>query len=75
MISAWGSADLPPMCTVRSSRIPHLYLAAVGTIALAEHERGGIKPPFNQSAFGLSPVIKGFPMIHFIFRKRRRFSP
>jgi hypothetical protein len=54
--------------------IPHLYLAAVGTVGLAEHERGAVKPPFSQSALALAPVIKGFPMIHFLFRRRGRFS-
>lgn len=54
--------------------IPHLYLAAVATVGLAEHERGAVKPPFNQSALALTPVIKGFPMIQFLFRRRGRFS-
>ena len=54
--------------------IPHLYLAAVGTVGLNEHERGAVKQPFSQSALALAPVIKGFPMIQFLFRKRGRFS-
>jgi hypothetical protein len=54
--------------------IPHLYLAAVGTVGLAEQERGAVKPPFNQSACALAPAIKGFPMIQFLFRRARRFS-
>lgn len=53
--------------------IPHLYLAAVGTVGLTEHERSAVKPPFNQSALALAPVIKGFPMIHF-FHRRGRFT-
>lgn len=54
--------------------IPHLYLAAVGTVGLAEHERGAVKPPFSQSALALAPVVKGFPMIQFLFRRRGRFA-
>lgn len=54
--------------------IPHLYLVAVATVGLGEHERGAVKPPFGQSALGLVPVIKGFPLIQFLFRRRRRFS-
>jgi hypothetical protein len=54
--------------------VPHLYLVAVSTVGLAEDERSAVKPPFNQSALALAPVIKGFPMIQFLFRKRRRFS-
>lgn len=54
--------------------IPHLYLAAVGTVGLGEHERGAVKQPFSQSALALAPVIKGFPMIQFFFRKRGRYT-
>jgi len=57
-----------------AENIPHLYLAAVGTVGLAEHERGAVKPPFSQSALALAPVVKGFPMIHFLFRRRGRFA-
>lgn len=56
-----------------AQNIPHLYLVAVGTVGLAEHERGAVKPPFRQSALALAPVVKGFPMIHFLFRRRGRF--
>jgi hypothetical protein len=57
-----------------AENIPHLYLAAVSTVGLAEHERGAVKPPFSQSALALAPVVKGFPMIHFLFRRRGRFA-
>jgi len=57
-----------------AENIPHLYLAAVGTVGLAEHERGAVTPPFSQSALALAPVVKGFPMIHFLFRRRGRFA-
>ncbi len=55
-----------------AEEIPHLYLAAVGTVGLAEHERGALRPPFSQSALALAPVIKGFSMIRFVSRRRRR---
>jgi hypothetical protein len=57
-----------------AENIPHLYLAAVSTVGLAEHERGAVRPPFSQSALALAPVVKGFPMIHFLFRRRGRFA-
>lgn len=57
-----------------AENIPHLYLAAVGTVGLAEHERGAVKPPFGLSGLALAPVVKGFPMLHFLFRRRARFS-
>lgn len=57
-----------------AENIPHLYLAAVGTVGLAEHERGAVKPPFSKSALALAPVIKGFPMVHFLLRWRSRFA-
>ena len=53
--------------------IPHLYLAAVGTVGLGEHERDAVKRPFSQSALALAPVVKGFPMIQFLFRNRGRY--
>jgi len=69
----WGKIDqhgnLRP-----AENIPHLYLAAVGTVGLAEHERSAVKPPFGQSALALAPVVKGFPMIHFLLRRRARFT-
>jgi hypothetical protein len=54
--------------------IPHLYLAAVTTVGLSEEERGAVKPPFNQSGLALAPVVKGFPMIQFLYRRRGRNS-
>ena len=57
-----------------AEHIPHLYLAAVGTVGLGEHERGAVKQPFSQSALALAPVIRGFPLIQFLFRKRGQFS-
>ena len=51
--------------------IHHLDLFAIGTVGLAEHERAAVKMPFSQSALALAPVIKGFPMIPFLFRRRK----
>lgn len=56
-----------------AGKILHLYLMAVSTVGLAEDERSAVKPPFGHSALALAPVIKGFPTIHFLFRKRGRF--
>lgn len=68
--SLWSKID--QRASLRPAQtIPHLYLAAVGTVGLAEHERGSARPPFNQSALALTPVIKGFPMIQFLRRKGR----
>jgi hypothetical protein len=57
-----------------ADNIAHLYLVAVGTVGLAEHERSAVKPPFSRSALALAPVIKGFPMIRFLFRRGGRFT-
>ena len=62
-----SAGDLRP-----SGTIPHLYLIAVTTVGLAEEDRAPVKSPFNQSGLALAPVVKGFPMIHFLFRKRGR---
>ena len=68
----WNKID-PNSILRPAENIPHLYLAAVGTVGLAEHERGAVKWPFSQSALALAPVIKGFPMIKFLYRKRGRY--
>ena len=67
----WSKIDLEGALRP-AKNIRHLYLAAVGTVGLAEHERDAVKPPFNQSALALAPVVKGFPMIQFFFRNRKR---
>ncbi|WP_281316397.1 UvrD-helicase domain-containing protein [Polyangium sp. y55x31] len=69
----WGRIDSEGNLKPGES-IPHLYLVAVATVGLAENERSAVKAPFSQSAMALAPVIKGFPMIHFLFRKTGRFS-
>ena len=54
--------------------ISHLYLVAVGTVGLTEHERSAVKQPFSRSALALAPVAKGFSMIRFHFRKTGGFK-
>lgn len=69
----WSRVDsdgkLKPAETIR-----HLYLVAVATVGLSEQERSAVKPPFNRSAMALAPVVKGFPMIQFLYRKTSRRS-
>ncbi|MFC2094967.1 UvrD-helicase domain-containing protein [Candidatus Bipolaricaulota bacterium] len=55
-----------------ADKIANLYMVAVGTVGLSEQERGAVKPPFNQSGMALTPVIKGFPMVNFVYRRGRR---
>lgn len=69
----WGKIDKSSSLKPSES-IPHLYLAAVGTVALTENERGAVKAPYSQSAFGLVPMIKGFPMIQFLYRYRGGYA-
>jgi hypothetical protein len=52
--------------------IQNLYLIAVSTVALSEDQRGAARPPFDQSGLGLAPVIKGFSMIQFLYRRGRK---
>ena len=55
--------------------IPHLHLIAVTTVGLSEEERTAVRLPFGQSGLALAPVVKGFPMIQFLYRKGGRNSP
>lgn len=68
----WSRLDsdgkLKPAETIR-----HLYIMAVGTVGLSEHEQSAVKQPFSRSAMALAPVIKGFPMIQFLYRRRGRY--
>jgi hypothetical protein len=52
--------------------IPHLYLVAVTTVGLSEEQRTAVRPPFNRSGLALAPVVKGFPMIQFLYRHARK---
>lgn len=69
----WGRIDREQKFKPAET-IHHLYLMAVTTVGLSEEERGSVKPPFNQSGLALAPVVKGFPMIQFLYRRRRRNS-
>ena len=53
-------------------RINNIYLAGVTTVALSDSERDAARIPFRTSGFALAPVIKGFPMVLFRYRKRGR---
>lgn len=64
----WGIVD-PGKKLRPAPDIRNLYLAAVSTVGLSEVELGAVKPPFDQSGFALAPVVKGFPMIQFLYRK------
>lgn len=55
-----------------SLKIPHLYLIGVKTVGVSEAQRSSVKPPFSQSGLALAPLVKGYPVIHFFGRKRRR---
>lgn len=52
--------------------IYHVYLVAVTTVALSDSECQAVSPPFNKSGFALAPVIKGFPLVQFLYRRRTR---
>jgi len=71
--SLWSRVDRDRVLRP-AGEIQHLYLVAVGTVGLAEHERCAVKPPLSQSALALAPVVKGFPMIPFFFRRGGRFA-
>ena len=53
-------------------RINNIYLAGVTTVALSDSERNAARLPFRTSGFALAPVIKGFPMVLFGYRRRGR---
>ena len=52
--------------------IDHLYLVGATTVALSDSELSAVHPPYNISGFALSPVVKGFTLVRFPYRKRRR---
>lgn len=68
----WGKID-PQGKLKPGESIPHLYMIAVTTVGFEEDEQSAVMAPFNRSALALAPVVKGFPMIHFLFRKKGRF--
>lgn len=67
----WSRVD-PERKLRPAGMIPHLYMVCVSTIALTDEQQVSAKPPFSQGAMALGPVIKGFPMVQFLFRKQRQ---
>ena len=69
----WGRLDgekrLRPHELIRN-----IFLVGVTTVCLSESQRDGVKQPFSRSGFALAPVVKGFPMISFDYRKFGRKS-
>lgn len=55
-----------------AEKIHNLYILGVATVGLSDEERGSVKPPFNMSGLALAPIVKGFPMIQFMYRKKGR---
>ncbi len=51
----------------------HLYLVGATSVALSDNERTTARPPYNRSGFALAPVIKGFPLVQFLYQKSRRY--
>src|SRR6266550_3726359 len=52
--------------------IHNMFLIAVSTVALPDPLRSAMPSPFRQSGFGIMPVIKGFPTVPFLFRRKGR---
>lgn len=52
--------------------VRNVFLVGVTTVCLSETQRDAVKPPYSRSGFALAPVVKGFPMISFDFRKYGR---
>ena len=51
--------------------IDHLYLIGATTVALSDSERMAVRAPYSGSGFALAPLIKGFTVMKFPYRKRR----
>jgi hypothetical protein len=49
--------------------INNIFLVGITTVCLNGSQRDSVKAPFNRSGFALAPVVKGFPMISFDYRK------
>jgi hypothetical protein len=52
--------------------VHNIFLVGVTTACLSETQREAVKAPYSRSGFALAPVVKGFPMISFDFRKYGR---
>jgi hypothetical protein len=69
----WGRLDVDRRLKP-AEMIRHLYLVAVGTIGLQDHERSSVGSPFDRSGLALAPVVKGFPMIQFLYRASNGYN-
>jgi hypothetical protein len=58
-----------------SETIPHLFLFAVSTVGVSEQQRDGLQHPYAQSRLALAPVVKGFPLVTFLHRKKGGYNP
>jgi hypothetical protein len=67
----WGQIDTEQKLRPPSA-IPHLHLVDVTTIGIPEEHRWAVKHPFKLSGLALAPIIKGLPLIQFLYRNRRR---
>ena len=52
--------------------IDHIHLIGATTVALSDSERSAVLAPYSLSGFALAPVIKGFAIVQFMYRNRRR---
>ena len=69
----WSRVDIDQ--TLRpAGTIPHLHLVAVTTVGVSEEESSSVRPPFGRSRLALAPVVKGFPMVGFRYRRGRTYS-
>ena len=50
----------------------YLYLVGSTTVALSDSERTAVRPPYSSSGFALASVVKGFTVLQFLPRNRRR---
>ena len=55
-----------------AERINNVYMIGVATVALSDSQRSAARPPVQTSGFALAPVIKGFPVMQFLYRRSRR---
>ena len=55
-----------------AGRINNVHMIGVTTIALSDSQRTATRPPFRTSGFALAPVVKGFPLVQFLYRSGRR---
>ena len=53
--------------------VQHLHMIGVTSVALSDDERGAVQLPLSRSGFALAPVVKGFPVVQFLYRGGRRY--